>query len=214
MLYSYMPSYRLLERTLDRVSESPRAWNALRWLVEAGFRGEKAVIERELNPWQDVGAREFLDFGCGTGEFAPCFPAAHYVGVDIALHYLRYARKHHAGEFIVASGAAIGLSERRFDAAWVCGVFHHMDDNLVRESVANLHRVLKPGAPRVVLEDIPPPDAWNVAGHAMHWLDRGGFIRTEAEYRALLEPLFAVRRHYAIRSGICDYAVYVLERTL
>jgi SAM-dependent methyltransferase len=202
----------MFEQALDRVSENPRAWNVLRRVVEAGFRGEKAVIARELQPWRDAGHREFLDFGCGTGEFAPCFPAMHYTGVDLAAHYIRYAGRHYPGRFGVTSGAAIGLAGARFDAALVLGVFHHMPDDLVRATVAELHRVLKPGATMLVMEDTPPPDPWNVAGHLMHWLDRGGFIRTDAEYRALLEPYFAVRRSYAMRSGICDYEVYVLER--
>lgn len=202
----------MLEQTLDRISENPRAWNALRWIVEDGFRGEKAVIARELAPWQDVGRREFLDFGCGTGEFAPCFPAAHYTGVDVAPYYIRFARRHYDGRFAVTSGAAIGLESKRFDAALVLGVFHHMPDDLVRSTVGELHRVMKPGATLLVMEDIPPPDPWNVAGHLMHWLDRGGFIRTDAEYQVLLEPLFTVRRSYPIRSGVCDYEVYVVQR--
>ena len=185
----------------------------LRRIVENGFRGEQAVIARELAPWQDVGRREYLDFGCGTGESAPWFPAAHYTGVDIAAHYIRFAGRHRPGRFAVTSGDAIGLASERFDAALVQGVFHHMPDDLVRATVAELHRVLKPGATLLVMEDIPPPDRWNIAGHAMHWLDRGGFIRTEAEYRALLGPHFAVRRSYTMRSGVCDYEVYVLERS-
>ena len=202
----------MLETVLDRLSESPRAWNILRRVVENGFRGEKAVIARELEPWRDAGAREFLDFGCGTGEFAPCFPPAHYTGVDVAPYYVQYAGKHYAGQFAVTSGAAIGLASQRFDATLVLGVFHHMPDALVRRSVAELHRVLKPGATMLVMEDTPPPDPWNVAGHLMHWLDRGGYIRTDEEYRALLAPHFAVCRNYPMRSGICDYEVYVLER--
>lgn len=203
----------MLEQALDRVSEHPQAWNILRRVVEAGFRGEKAVIARELDPWRDVGTREFLDFGCGTGEFAPSFPPAHYTGVDLASYYVRYAGSHYPGRFAVASGAAIALASRQFDAALVLGVFHHMPDELVRASVAELHRVLKPGATLLVMEDTPPPDPWNVAGHLMHWLDRGGFIRTDAEYRALLGPHFGVQRSYRMRSGVCDYEVYVLERT-
>jgi hypothetical protein len=62
------------------------------------------------------------------------------------------------------------------------------------------------------MEDIPPPDAWNVAGHAMHWLDRGGFIRGDADYRALLKDGFSIVKSYLTRSGICDYQVYVLQR--
>jgi SAM-dependent methyltransferase len=203
----------MLETVLDRLSESPQAWNILRRLVENGFRGEKAVIARELDPWRDAGIREYLDFGCGTGEFAPCFPPAHYTGVDLAPYYVQYAGKHYAGQFAVTSGAAIGLASQRFDAALVLGVFHHMPDALVRRSVAELHRVLKAGATMLVIEDTPPPDPWNVAGHLMHWLDRGGYIRTDEEYRALLAPHFVVCRNYPMRSGICDYEVYVLERS-
>jgi SAM-dependent methyltransferase len=202
----------MLENVLDQLSESPRVWNILRRVVENGFRGEKEVIARELDPWRDAGQRAFLDFGCGTGEFAPCFPAAHYTGVDLAPYYIEYAGKHYAGQFAVTSGAAIGLANAHFDAALVVGVFHHMPDELVRASVAELHRVLKPGATMLVMEDTPPPDPWNVAGHAMHWLDRGGYIRTNEEYSALLAPQFTVRRNYLMRSGICDYEVYVLER--
>lgn len=204
----------MLEQILDRVSEQPQAWNILRRVVENGFRGERAVIERELAPWRDVGQREFLDFGCGTGEFAPAFPPTYYTGVDLARYYVQYAGRHYPGRFAVASGAAIGLSGERFDAALVLGVFHHMPDALVRASVAELHRVLKPGATLLVMEDTPPPDPWNVAGHLMHWLDRGGYIRTNQEYRALLAPQFSVRHNYAMRSGICDYEVYVLDRSV
>ncbi|HEU5104158.1 MAG TPA: class I SAM-dependent methyltransferase [Roseiflexaceae bacterium] len=203
----------MIQHTLDRLSEQPQAWNILRRIVENGFRGEKAVIARELAPWQDTGQREFLDFGCGTGEFAPCFPAEHYTGVDLAPHYVRFAGRTRAGSFAVTDGAAIGLQSDSFDAALVVGVFHHMPDDLVRATVAELHRVMKPSSTLLVMEDIPPPDAWNIAGHLMHWLDRGGHIRSAAEYRALLEPHFAARNVYNMRSGICDYEVYVLHRT-
>lgn len=203
----------MLQETLDRLSENPRVWNTLRYVVEAGFQGEKQVIARELEPWRDVGRREFLDFGCGTGEFAPCFPAAHYTGVDLAVHYVRHAGRSRPGQFAVTNGAALALQSSRFDAALVLGVFHHLPDEIVREAVAELYRVLKPGATLLVMEDIAPPDAWNIAGHAMHWLDRGGYIRSDADYRALVAPRFAPRREYTMRSGICDYAVYVMERT-
>ncbi len=202
----------MIQQTLDRVSENPQAWNVLRRIVEAGFRGEKQVIDRELAPWSDVGQRRFLDFGCGTGEFAPCFPPAFYAGVDLAAHYIRYASRTYPGQFAVMSGAALGFADEYFDAALVLGVFHHMPDDLVRATVAELRRILKPGATLLVLEDIPPPDHWNVAGHLMHWLDRGGFIRSDDDYRALLEDGFSTVLTYPTRSGICDYQVYVLRR--
>ena len=202
----------MLQKPLDELSKNPQTWNVLRYVVEAGFHGEKTVIERELQPWRDVGQRLFLDFGCGTGEFAACFPSRHYVGVDLATHYVRFAQAARTGSYGVMDGAALALQNEQFDAALVLGVFHHLPDAFVRESVAELSRVLKPGATLLVMEDIAPPDAWNVAGHAMHWLDRGGFIRSDEAYRMLLHPYFMLQKTYTMRSGICDYAVYVLER--
>lgn len=203
----------LVQTLLDRVSTMPQLWNVLRRIVEANFHGEKAVIAAELRPWEAVGQRTFLDFGCGTGEFAPCFPADHYVGVDLSTTYLAYAGRTHAGRFVASSGAALALVDTSFDAALVLGVLHHLPDTVAQAAMAELHRVLRPGALALVIEDIPPPDVWNVAGHLMHWLDRGGFIRSEADYRALFGTGFTVLRTYTMRSGICDYGVYVLRRT-
>lgn len=208
-----------MTQLLDQISNSPRLWNVLRRIVEDNFRGEKAVIARELAPHHDAGRRRFLDFGCGTGEFVASFPPGCYVGVDISQVYLRFAGEAHStgGQFrnslfVVSDGAALALENECFDAALVLGVLHHLPDAVARTAMRELHRVLRPGAVALVMEDIPPPDIWNVAGHAMHWIDRGGFIRSEADYRALFGAGFAVTRRFTMRSGICDYGVYVLAR--
>lgn len=202
----------MIETLLTRISQIPHLWNVLRRIVEDGFRGEKAVIERELAPWCDVGQREFLDLGCGTGEFAPCFPPEHYVGVDLSPDYLRFAGGAYRGSFVASDGACLPLASHRFDAALVLGVLHHVPDEVAHLIVGELYRVLRPGAVALVMEDIPPPDVWNVAGHLMHWLDRGGYIRDEAAYRAFFGDGFEVVGISTMRSGICDYGVYVLRR--
>lgn len=196
---------------LDRLSAMPRVWMALRWFVEDGFRGEKQAISQELEPWRGVGQRQFLDFGCGTGAFAECFPAASYTGFDLAGHYIRFAGKNRKGRFTIMSGDALGLAGEYFDAALVLGVFHHLPDQLARGAAAELFRVMKPGARLLVIEDVYPP-WWNLPGHMMHWIDRGDHIRSDADYRALFQPYFELKRAYPMRSGICDYGVYVLER--
>ncbi len=201
------------QSVLNRLSASPRLWSVLRRLVENGFRTEKQIIDRELGPWHPQAQRWFLDFGCGTGEFAPCFPPDQYIGIDIAPAYLCFAQQSSAGHFLAMRGTMLGLRPHSCDAALVLGVLHHLPDPVVRLAIAELWRVLRPGALLLVMEDIPPPDPWNLAGHIMHWLDRGGFIRSEADYLALFGVGFAVQRTYPIRSGICDYAVYVLQRT-
>ncbi len=206
-------SSSFVETALDRISQTPRLWNILRWIVEAGFRGERAVIQRELHPWRDIGRRMFLDFGCGTGEFADSFPSDYYLGVDLSPIYVRFAGQNSARRsFAVADGAMLSLANASFDAALVLGVLHHLPDEVARAAMNELHRVLRPGAMALVIEDVPPPDIWNIAGHVMHWLDRGGFIRNEADYRAIFGDGFTIIRSYPMRSGICDYSVYVLKR--
>ena len=202
----------LVQTGLDRLSETPRLWNNLRWLAEAGFVGEHRVIAEELRPFSDRGQRRFLDFGCGTGEFAVDFPAEHYVGIDLSTIYLRFAIRSYVRPFVAASVDAVPLADASFDAALVLGVLHHLPDQVAATAMTELARVLRPGATALVIEDVPPPTPWNLPGHLMHSLDRGGFIRSEAEYRAIFGPAFAIERSYHMRSGICDYGVFVLQR--
>lgn len=201
-----------LDSLLTRVSKNPHLWNVLRRVVEANFRGEKAIIARELSTYINQPSCAVLDLGCGTGEFAPCFPPPHYIGVDISIGYVAYANRTYAGRFAVSNGELLAFRDETFDAALVLGVLHHLPDNETRQVIAELHRVLRPEAVALVMEDIPPPDPWNIAGHAMHWLDRGGYIRTEQDYRAFFTPHFSVEMTGTMRSGICDYGVYRLRR--
>lgn len=200
-----------IEQALDRLSATPRLWNALRWVAEAGFGGERLAIARELRPWAGD-TRRFLDFGCGTGEFAGEFPAGRYLGVDLAVGYLRFAARNRPGSYLASAGEHLALASASFDAALVCGVLHHLPADAARSAMAELSRVLSPGATVLVLEDIAPPAGTNPAGRLLHAVDRGGHIRSDEAYRAVFGAQLAVVRAYTLRSGICDYAVYVLER--
>ena len=199
----------MLQRFLTFVSLMPRLWNGLRWLAEAGYRSHYRAIDRVLEPRRGT-SRRFLDLGCGTGQFAASFPADRYLGVDPTRPYIAFAGEHRPGQFSVMDGSALGLAAHSFDGALVLGVFHHLSDEIVRSSMVELHHALKPDAKLLVIEDVPPPSLWNVPGHIMHWLDRGEHIRTDAEYRSLFAPHFEVREAFGMRSGICDYGVYVL----
>jgi SAM-dependent methyltransferase len=201
----------MLQRFLTFVSHMPQIWNGLRWIAEAGYRRHYVAIDAALAPRRADG-RRFIDFGCGTGQFAGRFPAERYVGIDPTRPYIRYAAGHRPGSFAVMDGTCLGLAPSTFGGALVLGVFHHLPDEFVRASIHELHQALAPEATLLVIEDVPPPTAWNVPGRMMHWLDRGDHIRTDRDYRSLFAPHFAVQEGYTMRSGICDYQVYVLAR--
>ncbi|ACL25116.1 class I SAM-dependent methyltransferase [Chloroflexus aggregans] len=201
----------MLNPVLDRLSTTPTLWNRLRWLVEAGFTGEHLAIARELRPWRGD-QRWFLDLGCGTGEFAGDFPARRYVGIDPSLTYLRFAVQHRPGHYLAANGVALPFADQTFDAGLILGVLHHLPDATARTVIHEVYRVMRPGATILVMEDTPPPANENPLGHLMHALDRGGYIRFEADYQAIFGDGFDIVRNYHLRSGICDYAVFVLRR--
>ncbi len=197
--------------TLDRLAAMPRLWNTLRRLLEANFRGEKAVIRRELDSWREGSGLRLLDFGCGTGELASLFPPGGYVGMDVSQTYIVYARRTYGPRFQVMDGQALAYADNAFDEALVAGVFHHLPDGAVRRMAGELSRVLRPAGRLLVMEDIPARDWWNLPGRLIHLLDRGAYIRSEGEYLALLSEYFTPERVYPMRSGFCDYLVLVLS---
>lgn len=195
----------------DRLAAMPRLWNMLRRLLEAGFHGEKAAVRRHLRAWQPESNLRLLDFGCGTGELTPLFPIHRYVGMDVSFTYVSYARKVHGPRFQVMDGQALGYADNTFDEGLVAGVFHHLPDGAVRRMAAELARVLRPDGRLLVMEDIPTRDWWNLPGRLIHLLDRGGYIRREAEYMALFQEHFTLETSYPMRSGVCDYLVLLLR---
>jgi len=111
-----------------------------------------------------------------------------------------------------AGGEALPFADRTFDAGLILGVLHHLPDAKAGAVMQEVYRVMRPGATILVMEDTPPPPGQNPLGHVMHALDRGGYIRHDADYRVMFEQGFDIARNYHLRSGICDYAVYVLRR--
>jgi len=162
--------------------------------------------------------RRILDFGCGVGnatrELARCFPTAEIVGVDPSSESLEIAKRRYAASgdniaFRQSEPAKISAADGAFDAAFVSGVFHHIEP-ADRVGVAReLHRVLAPGAPlfisehnpynpltRHVVRNVPfdegvvllrPPDARAV-------LEKAGFIAESANYYFFFPALLRALR--------------------
>jgi SAM-dependent methyltransferase len=195
----------------DRLAAMPRLWNALRRLLEANLRGEKAAVHEELRSWQPGSGLRVLDFGCGTGEMTALFPPENYVGMDLSPIYVRYARQSYGPRFQVMDGLALGYADDAFDEGLVAGVFHHLPDEAVRPMARELARVLKPAGRLLVMEDTHTRNWWNLPGRVMHLVDQGGYIRDEHEYSPLFEECFSLEKTYPMRSGVCDYRVLVLR---
>ncbi|RLQ22174.1 malonyl-[acyl-carrier protein] O-methyltransferase BioC [Seongchinamella sediminis] len=100
-----------------------------------------------------------LDLGSGTGYFCPelrgRFPAAAYIGLDLAEGMVRYAREHHPGAeaWLVGDAEALPLASHSVDLIFSSLALQwcHRSDLLFAE----LARVLRPGG-RCVFSTLGP----------------------------------------------------------
>lgn len=193
----------MLQQYIHYLANKPFILDLLRRILEANHRGEKRVIREEFAGQEGI----MLDLGCGTGVFSPLFGSG-YVGIDISPLYIAYARKKHDKTFQVMSADRLLFPDVHFDSIFVNGVLHHLDDATVRTVVAEMRRVLKPSGQAVVMEDIP---AVTFVSKIIRGLDIGDHIRPAESYRRLLAERFTILREYPMRTGVCDYAVFVLN---
>jgi SAM-dependent methyltransferase len=195
-----------LSPLVHALARRPRVFDALRFLLEAGFAGERRVLHAE----RCAAAAAVLDLGCGTGALAGMFDAHRYVGVDMSVPYLARARdKHRHHRFVAMDGCGLAFRSHAFDIVVVGGVIHHLGDTEAARFLGEARRVLRPRGRLVLWEDVPTRSAWNVVGRLVQRLDEGDHIRPAEHYLDLVGRVFPGARGYAMRSGVCDYVVVV-----
>jgi ubiquinone/menaquinone biosynthesis C-methylase UbiE len=199
----------MMQALVSRLARTPKIFDFLRWLLEGGFAGHNKLVREELQN----APGNILDLGCGTGIFAPYFDPNRYVGVDISEEYVKAARRKFPSHcFECVDAERLGFAGSSFDACFVAGVFHHLDDKTSGQVLREIRRVLKPGGLFVVWEDIPSPVSWNFVGHFVHAHDEGKHIRKPEEYRRLFGAYFRTEKEYYMRSGFMDYIVFRFRR--
>lgn len=103
-------------------------------------------------PWADVppGAAG-IDVGCGTGRWARLAAErdVRLLALDASADALAVAGRHApACRLLQASAVELPLRSQSLDFAFSLGVLHHLPDT--EGAIAEIHRVLKPGAPFLV----------------------------------------------------------------
>lgn len=197
----------LLATIVERISDHPVLFIFCRSLLENDFKAIRALIRRDLQ--LSPGVRT-LDLGCGPGAFSDLFEQGDYVGADLNQRYIDYARAHRRGTFVVADARQLELPDQRFDQVLIFGLLHHLSDEVVRDVLAECHRILAAGGRVLVIEDIPAISKLNLVGHLIHNVENGEHIRPADEYRKLYRERFVIDHEEILASGICDYFAAVL----
>lgn len=192
---------------VERISDHPVLFIAIRGVLENDFKAIRAVIRRELRPGQGLRS---LDLGCGPGAFSDVFKGDDYFGVDMNARYIDHARKNCPGTFIAGDARKVDLPDARFDQILIFGMLHHLSDEDTRAVLSECRRLLAPGGRALVVEDIPAISRVNLIGHLIHAAENGEHIRATDDYRKLYREKFAIQREEILPSGVCDYYAAVL----
>ncbi len=104
---------------------------------------------------------KILDVGCGIGHgavpMAAHFPGAEFHAIDVAAPMLRYAfaRAESMGQgihFSQQNAEALRFDDNTFDLVVTTAVMHELSTSGIKNIMAEIHRVLKPGGLMVNLE--------------------------------------------------------------
>ncbi len=127
-----------------------------------------------------------LDVGCGSGFIA------HHLSALLGTPVTGLDVRRHADapvEYLSYDGARFPVPDHSFDAALLCYVLHHAQDQ--RAFLGEVRRILEPGGLAVVYEDIPENfwDALACRAHDRVWRVRTGpcTFRLAHEWRTLFE---------------------------
>jgi SAM-dependent methyltransferase len=181
----------------------------VRWIIEAGHRGEKRVIRDELAMLEGP----VLDIPCGTGTYSVFFEPDRYTGIDLETRFVERARQRFPGRrFLEMDAQATLFDAASFDRVLVVGFLHHLDERGVEAVLREIHRVLRDGGRFLLIEDCPTRNALNLSGRMLQAMDEGGRIRPGDYYEPLLRAGFHLDRRYPMRAGVWDYEVFVLTK--
>lgn len=135
-----------------------------------------------------------IDIGCGPGDILEHLPHVHYVGFDPEHSYVEAARRRYGGraEFRHASVEQADVQEftGAADIVMANGVLHHLPDEGAQRLFAIAASVLKPMGRCVTIDPVIHPGQGAIRRFAV-MQDRGRFVRSQEQYRALAAGFFA-----------------------
>lgn len=126
-----------------------------------------------------------LDVGCGPASWLGKV-GGQPLGLDLSFPY-SVAFKNAGGIALTGSATALPLANSSFAGVWSIGLLHHLPEEAARQAIEEMLRVCKEGGYVAVLDAVLPVSLWRrPVAHLVRKLDRGRFMRSQAELVSLL----------------------------
>lgn len=163
--------------------EDPRIYRITQFLAAPGTA--KALVNqlaRERGNRTPPG--RVLDVGCGPVSWLEQL-GIEPVGVDASASYARtFGRLGRTA--IIGTADALPFRDSTFDEVWSFGMFHHLPDDMARETVAEMIRTTRDGGWTMVFDAVLPSlGIVSLLPYVLRRMDRGRHVRSEGENRSL-----------------------------
>jgi 2-polyprenyl-3-methyl-5-hydroxy-6-metoxy-1,4-benzoquinol methylase len=147
-----------------------------------------------------TGAR-ILDFGCGTGLFAPALRDAgfDYCGYDPDIASVRYASRRYPSLRFVA-GLEDAAASAPYDVILANCCFHHIaDEELVSVTLPGIAGMMRRDSVFVLIDVLPLDARASAVRRVFNWFEQGSHKRTAGAFERLLAGRFLIRSHRTMR---------------
>lgn len=191
------------KKTRGLILDTGWRYDLMDWFLDTFmFRGKlREMRNRTADLARIQPGDKVLDVGCGTGTLAMIVeprvgPTGRVFGIDPAAHQIARARskavqRHLSIEFQIGVIERLDFPDQSFDVVLSTIMMHHLPNDLKRQGLAEIARVLKPGG-RLVIADFQPPDErsaqpvrFGAGGSRIQDLaalvEEAGFLRVETE---------------------------------
>jgi ubiquinone/menaquinone biosynthesis C-methylase UbiE len=154
-----------------------------RLLVRTDAR--RVLVDRYIRPAPGM---RVLDFGCGPAKVRPYLANVSYTSIDVEQRYIDAASRRYGGDTFIRGdvSAMRALPAGQYDLVIGIAVLHHLSDEDAHTFFAEARRVLRNGG-RLVTYDCLRKLAQHPVARMLINMDRGRYVRSEDEYRALAE---------------------------
>ena len=197
----------LIQWIIDTTLKNPIVFD-----FQQKFCNDYSTVTKEFSEILNRNHIHILDVGCSTGTCAGQIidmDANSYIGLDVVPRYIEIAQsRYKKGQFFAMDARSMTFENNSFDVAIFIGVLHHMDDQLAKDCLAEVHRVLKPTGCVIVAEPVFTPKMF--LSNLLLSLDRGRYIRNEAKYQSLFDK-YKIERQGHFRFSLHRFCSYVLQ---
>ncbi len=192
---------RLIDWLVDTANRFPAVNYLIQKLISSDRKIQRETINHLLADRLQPRAGEklrLLDLGSGTGHYVPCYPdEAVVILSDMNLRNCKYLKKRWQAHCVNLDGSRLPFPEASLDLVICSAVFHHLDSDLARKVMEDVHRVLKADG-QFILMDSYIPRKKGFWPWFFEWVERGEYLRSADELRRI----------------VADHGGFVLEREI